>query len=212
MKTNWNWNALSLNQLYIGIPNCNNNVHTTFLDWHVNYKLLQCKMSNAEDSELDPQIQVRLKPKPKPKCTCACTPRSALCCRTYSLARFGARPWQAHNRVTTKTAATTICSADVALARRCFVIVCALVFVCQVVHSLCVSGTLFLSFAHTKIALLLISLTVDKACVCVCVQEGGVSFISLCFTVLYIPNLVLHYCMHVLFLRLAAFCNENQFS
>lgn len=210
VKTNWNWNAL--NQLYIGIPNCNNNnIHTTFLDWHVNCKLSQCKMSNAEDSELDPQIQVRLQPKPKLKCTCACTPRSALCRRTYSLTRFGARPWQAHNTVTTTRLATTICSADVALARRCCVIVYVLVFVCQAVHSLCVSDTLFLSFAHTKSALVLISLTVDNACVCVCAGRWRWFYSIMFYRFIYFvfSFALLHACA---FLRLAELCNENQFS
>lgn len=90
-------------------------------------------MSNAEDSELDPQIQVRplsqnarVQPATPPPYPAPHTLNQIWC-----QAVTGAR-----NLVTKTTTATTKCSADVALAR--CVIVCAFfkVFVCNL-RSLC---------------------------------------------------------------------------
>lgn len=173
VKTNWNWNAL--NQLYIGIPNCNNNIHTTFLDWHVNCKLSQCKMSNAEDSELDPQIQVRLQPKPKLKCTCACTPpqrplspyilSNSIWCQAVTGAQHSN-----NNKISNNNLLSWCCLGSSLL---CYCL-CFSLCLPSCALSLCVC--LFLYFAHTKSALVLISLTVDKACVCVCRKVALVLF------------------------------------
>lgn len=87
-------------------------------------------MSNAEDSELDPQIQVR---PPKPKCTCATPPP---CLAPHTLNQIWCQAVTGARNLVTTTTATTKCSADVALAR--CVIVCAFfkVFVCNL-RSLC---------------------------------------------------------------------------